>query len=242
MVCALIKMGGKGVRFGEQYPKQFYQIGGIPLFAHVLEKYNRVEVVDKYIIVSNSEWMDITYEYSGRILGDKLLEITSGGTTNARSTYNGVMCAAKYLNRDDILLVHDITDPIIDERAIREVIRAGQEYKCAAIVTEQVHTLYRKNEEGYITGTIDRQTVGSGYSPEAFRFEVVYACYENATEQELENMTSAMALVQAHHINPKAVISHQADLKITYQEDMEALKLMIANGEQLYQERTGRDA
>ena len=58
----------------------------------------------------------------------------------------------------------------------------------------------------------------------------------SATEFELENMTSAMALVQSRGIKPMTVVSHQLDLKITYKEDMEALKSIILNAEKLYKE------
>lgn len=234
MVCVLIKMGGKGVRFGAEVPKQFYEINGEPLFAYVLRKYNEVREVDRFIVVTNEQWLDYTREYAVPILNEKLLEIVLGGTTNLKSTYNGVMCAKKYLGHDDILLVHDVTDPIVERKAIYNVINEAKLYQCAAVITEQVHTLYTKDEKGFITGTIEKHSVGSGYSPEAFRFPTILQCCEAATEYELEEMTSAMSLVQAHGIAPKTVVSHQLDLKITYQEDMEALKAVVTNGERLF--------
>lgn len=234
MNCVLIKMGGKGVRFGESVPKQFYEIDGEPLFAYVLRQYIQVDTIDKYIIVTNPEWMLLTKKYASLVLGSKLLDIVTGGTTNAKSTYNGVTCAAKYLKDDDILLVHDITDPIICPKAINQAIEQCRKYKCVAVVTEQLHTLYTKDQDGFITGIIEKHTVGSGYSPEAFNFGVVYECFHGATEYELENMTSAMALVNEHGYRPFSVVSHQIDLKITYREDMNALKLLIRNGERLY--------
>lgn len=237
MNCVLIKMGGKGVRFGSSTPKQFYEIDGEPLFAYVLKKYNEIRKIDSFGIVTNEEWMEMTTYYAKKILGNKLLAIIPGGKTNAKSTYNGVMCAKKYLKNNDILLVHDVTDAIISERAIDKAISACQRYKCVAVITEQVHTLYKKTEDGFIDGTIEKKTVGSGYSPEAFEYGIIKECYLNATESELENMTSAMALVQAHGYRPYTVISHQIDIKITYQEDMDALKCVIKSGENLYKEK-----
>ncbi|MDD5884126.1 MAG: 2-C-methyl-D-erythritol 4-phosphate cytidylyltransferase [Firmicutes bacterium] len=234
MNCVLIKMGGKGVRFGNALPKQFYELDGEPLFAYVLRKYNDIKNIDSFIIVTNNEWMDMTISYAQDILGSKLLSVVPGGDTNAKSTYNGVMAATEFLKDDDILLVHDVTDAIISEKAINSAINACKVHKCIAVVTEQVHTLYKKNNEGFITGTIEKQTVGSGYSPEAFEYAVIKSSFESASETELNQMTSAMALVQAHGYMPFCVVSHQIDIKITYQEDMEALKLVIKNGENLY--------
>lgn len=234
MNCVLIKMGGKGVRFGSTLPKQFYEIDGEPLFAYVLRRYNDIKNIDAFVIVTNNEWMDMTITHAKDVLGPKLLSVVPGGDTNAKSTYNGVMEASKYLKSDDVLLVHDVTDAIISEKAINDAINACKVHKCIAVVTEQVHTLYKKDQEGFITGTIEKQTVGSGYSPEAFEFSIIKNSYESASEAELNQMTSAMALVQAHGYKPFCIVSHQIDIKITYEEDMEALKLVIKNGENLY--------
>ena len=234
MNCVLIKMGGKGVRFGESVPKQFYEIDGEPLFAYILRQYSLIDSIDKFVIVTNPEWMSATEKYASLVLGSKLLDIVAGGTTNAKSTYHGVMCASKYLKDDDILLVHDVTDPIICPKAINQAIEQCKKYKCVAVVTEQVHTLYTKDMDGFITGTIEKHTVGSGYSPEAFDFGVVRECFSGASEAELDNMTSAMALVCVHGYKPFSIVLHQIDLKITYHEDMDALKLLIQNGDRLY--------
>lgn len=236
MNCVLIKMAGNGVRFGASLPKQFYEIESEPLFAYVLRKYNQIESIDKFIIVTNSEWLQLTEQYSTSILGDKLLKIVCGGDTNAKSTCNGVLAAADSLASDDILLIHDVTDPIINPEAIIAAIENAHKYGCVTIITEQVHTLYKIDSEGIILGTIDKNTVGSGYSPEAFKFSIIRDCYHNATDMDLNTMTSAMALVQGKGINARAVISHQIDLKITYKEDMEALISLIKSGERLYKE------
>lgn len=234
MNCVLIKMGGKGVRFGEALPKQFYEIDGVPLFAYVLKKYCEIDLIDKFIIVTNGEWMDLTQKYAKDILGDKLLSIVRGGNTNAQSTYNGVIEASKFLCDEDILLVHDVTDVIISPKAIADAINACNKYKCIAVITEQVHTLYKKDKDGFITGTIEKASVGSGYSPEAFQYAIIKKSYMNASKNELTNMTSAMALVQAHGYKAYCVTSHQIDIKITYHEDMDALKTVLKNGERLY--------
>ena len=234
MNCVPIKMGGNGVRFGSDIPKQFYQINEEPLFVYVLKQYLKIPSVENFILVSNAGWMDMTEQYAKATLGNKLLAVVEGGDTNAQSIRNGVKAAERYLSATDILLIHDVTDPIVNVSIVNNAILAALRYDVAAVVTEQVHTLYLKSTDDYLIGTIAKQTAASGYSPEAFNFGVILALYENATDEELHNMTSAVALAQAHGISVKAVFSHQLDLKITYREDMESLKLIIKNAETLY--------
>lgn len=227
MNCVMVKMGGKGVRFGEEVPKQFYEINGKPLFAYVLEQYLNLNYIDKYIIVTNNNWLEYTLIYANQILGDKLLEVIPGGETNAMSIYNGVICASKYLSANDILLIHDVTDPIVDSVNVKVAIEEAEKYNVAALYTEQVHSIYKKNNEDFVEKTIPKNEVGPGYSPEAFMFDKIYKCYKNATEQELKDMTSAVALVTAHGEKIKLVQSHVLSLKITYREDIEIFRAIL---------------
>ena len=165
-----------------------------------------------------------------------MLGIVEGGATNAKSTCNGVFFAAQNMDGDDILLVHDVTDPIINEVSINKVIERAIMVGCAGVVTEQVHTLYKIDENGCVAGTIEKKSVASGYSPEAFRLSIILESFLEASEDELCTMTSALALVHSKGKKIEAVFSHQNDLKITYKEDMNALLLMIENGEKLYKE------
>lgn len=227
MVCAIIKMGGKGVRFGADIPKQYCKIGDKPLFCHLLEKYYTIDCIDKFIIVTNGDWLDYTKEYASKILGNKLLGVIKGGSTGAKSIYNGVVFAHNYLNDDDIILTHDVTNPIIIPEKISEVVETAKHYDFAVLVTEQVHTIYKIDESGFITDTINRNYVCSGYSPEAFKFGKIYNCYVNATDEELESMTSAVALANKYDAKVKIVVANLINLKITYKSDFDILEKML---------------
>ena len=227
MNCVLLKMGGAGTRCEQGMPKQFVDICGKPLFVHVLNMYTKVECIDSFVVVTNPDYIEYTYQEANKILGKKLLGVVAGGKTNPRSTYNGLIYASKHLNDDDILLVHDVTDPIICAEAIEKCIKSAKIYGCAAVITEQVHTLYLKDENGFITSTIAKQTVGSGYSPEAFKMHIIKDCFSNALNEDLDNMTSAISIAIANGVKAHTVISHQLDLKITYKEDIESFGLII---------------
>lgn len=119
MNCLIIKMGGSGRRFGHAIPKQFTDIKGKPYFAYIFEDFQKVTQIDNFIVVTNPKYMDLTVKYAQDLLGDKLLGVIEGGDSNLKSTYNGVIFASKYLNDDDILLTHDITNSSVDSDAIK---------------------------------------------------------------------------------------------------------------------------
>ena len=221
MNCLIIKMGGSGRRFGHAIPKQFTDIKGKPYFSYIFEDFQKINEIDKYIVVTNPNYMDLTAKYAQLLLGNKLLGVIEGGNSNLKSTYNGVKFASKYLKDEDILLTHDITNSSVDIEAIKMVIETAKKYGAATNGTEQVQTLFTKDSDNTITGTIEKCTIASGYTPEAYQMGLIKSCFDNASEEELMNMTSPLAVIIAKGYKPKIVFSHALPLKLTYDKDME---------------------
>lgn len=216
MNCLIIKMGGSGRRFGHAIPKQFTDIKGKPYFSYIFEDFQKINEIDKYIVVTNPNYMDLTAKYAQLLLGNKLLGVIEGGNSNLKSTYNGVKFASKYLKDEDILLTHDITNSSVDIEAIKMVIETAKKYGAATNGTEQVQTLFTKDSDNTITGTIEKCTIASGYTPEAYQMGLIKSCFDNASEEELMNMTSPLAVIIAKGYKPKIVFSHALPLKLTY--------------------------
>ena len=82
------------------------------------------------------------------------------------------------IDDDDILLTHDITNSSVDSDAIKMVIEAAKQYGAATNGTEQVQTLFSKDEDNTITGTVPKCSVASGYTPEAYRMELIKSCFD----------------------------------------------------------------
>lgn len=220
MNCLIIKMGGSGQRFGQELPKQFTLIKNKPYFSYIFEDCERIATINKFIVVTNIDFMDITTNFATRIFKDKLLGVIAGGNSNLQSTYNGIKFATQYLTDNDILLTHDITNSSIDEEAICKVIAAAKEFGAATIGTEQVQTLF-KREGDILTDTITKSSVASGYTPEAYNMSIIKSCFEKTTEEDLMNMTSPLATIIANGYTPRMVLSNILPLKLTYTKDLE---------------------
>ncbi len=227
MIYLLVKMGGSGIRFGADIPKQYVELNGQPLFYWLLHQYKNMSIVNGYILVSHPSWIEYTQKIAERLLGDKLLGVVPGGNTMSKSIYNGVMFARNYLKDNDVLLIHDVTNPVVALEQIDDVVDAARDRGFCVLTTEQVHTIYRIDEENNIKYVIPKQEVSSGYSPEGFLFGKIYDCYLSAKPEELEQMTSAIALAKAHDAQAKAVKSHIINLKITYKEDFDTYKRIV---------------
>ena len=225
----ILMMGGKGTRLGADRPKQYIEIDGIPIFAYILKSYNNLKCIDEIVIVSNEIWIDYVEKWISLIQIDKPISIVAGGKTRSHSVYNGLQSISNRAEDDDIVLLHDATHPYVDEKGTIEVIDAIEEYGGATLGAYQYDTVYRMDEEGFITEVIPRQELVAGASPEGFKFSEIFPIYNAADDEELEQMTSggAGALALEHGIKMKTIEANIINLKITYPNDLEIFKKTI---------------
>lgn len=227
MNILLLMMGGKGVRFGADIPKQYTLVKGRPVFSYIVTKYARMSEIDRMIVVSHGDWLDYVRSCMSGCGLKMPWDVVAGGATRSESVFNGLKKAMEYGGDGDVVLIHDATHPYVDMEGTREIIRCVKRCGGATLGGLEHDTMYRMNEDGFIDTVIPRQLVVSGASPEAFILQSIYPIYASASAQELESMTSAGAIALAHGIPMKVVPTETLNLKITHPGDMELFKHLL---------------
>ncbi len=223
----LLMMGGSGTRLGADRPKQYIEIDGIPIFFYILRSYTQLDCIDEIIIVSNEMWIDYVQQWVDRLQTDKEISIIAGGKTRSHSVYNGLKSISNRANDEDIVMFHDATHPYVDEPGTIAVIESIEEYGGATLGAFQYDTVYKMDDEGFITDVIPRQELVAGASPEGFKFGKIFPIYDQSTDEELESMTSGGALALEYGIKMKTIEANVINLKITYPQDLEIFKKTI---------------
>ena len=175
MNTVLLMMGGSGTRFGASIPKQYIKVNDRPIFSYILEGYNKLDFVDKIIIVSHADWVDYVSDIAKEINADKLYKVVCGGDTRSDSVKNGLICASEYSNDDDVILIHDATHPYVDEKGTKEVIEGVKEFGGATLASFNYDTVYRMDDDHILTNIEPRFNIVAGASPEAFTFRKITA-------------------------------------------------------------------
>lgn len=215
-------MGGSGTRFGAQIPKQFVLVNEKPIFSYILKGYQECEFVDCIAVVSHRDWADYVTDWAKKLDISKLAVVCSGGATRSESVKNGLISLENAAEENDVILIHDATHPYVDREGTKQVIDAVRECGGATLGQCQYDTVYRMNPETMmLEQVIDRKTVVSGASPEAFLYEDIHRIYTHSSQEELEAMTSAGAIALKYHIPMKVIPANVLNLKITYQQDMD---------------------
>ena len=229
MNTVLLMMGGSGTRFGASIPKQYIKVNDRPIFSYILEGYNKLDFVDKIIIVSHADWVDYVNDIAKEINANKLYKVVCGGDTRSDSVKNGLICASEYSNDDDVILIHDATHPYVDEKGTKEVIEAVKEFGGATLASFNYDTVYRMDDDHILTNIEPRFNIVAGASPEAFTFKRIFDIYINSPKEELESMTSAGAIALHYGITMKVIKANVINLKITYADDMDLFVKLIDN-------------
>lgn len=225
MNIVLLMMGGSGTRVGTSIPKQYLKINNIPIFAYILNKYQQIEEIDKIVVVSNSNYIDLVNTWINVLNINKVYEVCSGGRNRSESVLNGLEVAKK-IDENATILIHDATHPYVDTKGVKKLITTINKYGAATLVQGNYDTVY-EIENSTITKVLERKNVVSGASPEGFKFKEIYNIYKNATIEELEKMTSAGAIAIANGLEMKTIETDLLNLKITFKRDIELFKKLI---------------
>lgn len=221
----LLMMGGVGSRFGADRPKQFVEVNGKPVFLYILKELNKLEYIEGIVVVCHESWIDYVNEQIGNEFA-KVLNVVPGGDCRSKSVYNGLKEIHKYADDKDNVLIHDVTHPHLDKIKLPELIEKVNEFGAATLSTSIYDTCYIKNNDGFIEKIIDRKTIAVGASPECFKFGIIFPIYDNASDEELEKMTSAGAILVNNGKKMATVESDLLNLKITHKNDMELFKIL----------------
>jgi len=220
-------MAGRGTRFGHQMPKQFYDIEGKPLFKYILEDLVNVDKIDKIVVITNPEYYKFTVE--NMVDSKKIYSILKGGNGRSKDILTCLNDIKEIASKRANILIYDATHPFVDEKGINEVIKnLNENYDAVTLAEFQYDTTYTIDPNTNIVKTLTpRSEQIAGASPEGFKFNVIYDIFKNATEEELDKMTSAGSIALKNNIDMLAVKTDVINLKITYQNDIEIIKRLI---------------
>lgn len=211
---AIILSAGMSQRMG--YNKMLLKIGSKSVFERTVEAFENCDVIDEIIIAAP---LDSVEEY-GEIVREngytKVVWIVPGGSTRQGSVRNAL---EKVSEECGYIAVHDGARPLIKGESIRMVAEAAVEFGGAVASVLSVDTLKSINEQGMITGTVDREATVQVRTPQIFKKEILLRAHEAAYEDKFEGTDECM-LVERCGFPIKTVITGRDNVKLTYPEDV----------------------
>lgn len=219
-VCAIIASGGIGKRFGSETPKQYLNLNGKPIFIWAALAFQNNDSISDIVIAAQSEYWDYIQDNAKKFGITKLRSLANAGLERQDSIYNAIQSESTM--NADIILIHDAARPFINNEIIDNSIFFAQKYGCAIPASKPKETIKQVDINGFATKTIDRNSLRSIQTPQAFTIETLYKAYQAMNERDLATDDAALA----ERIGAKVFIFDglEYNFKITSQFD-----LVIAN-------------
>lgn len=225
-VIALVFAGGVGSRMsGADKPKQFLKLGGEAIICHVIDKFEKANVVDGIIVVCLSGWIDCLNCLIQQQGYEKIIAVVPGGRSGQESIYNGLAYAKEHGHTDDntVVLVHDGVRPLIDEATIEACVNSVKNNGPTATVAPVTETVVEVDGNNVI-GVNDRSKCRLARAPQGFIFNDLYAAHRKAKSEGREDFIDSISMMSEYGYPIFIVDGPEENIKITTPRDFLTFK------------------
>jgi len=224
MNVAIVVAAGKGTRLGGERPKQFLELGGVPVIIHTLRQFERSKEIDEVIAVLPAEDTAGFASVAEQFVLRKMKQVVAGGATRAQSVQHGLAI----IDEADIVAVHDGVRPFVTPDEIDATVKAATQ-SGAAILTAYLADTIKEVKDERIVRTVARAQLRRALTPQCFRFEILQRAYESRDDVERSGVeiTDDSLLVERLGIEITAVEGSARNIKITQEEDLALAEMIL---------------
>lgn len=232
MNVALILSGGTGSRLGADIPKQYIEVGGVPIIIYCLRSLTAHEQIDAIQIVAAKEWQEVIRDWmrAGDLLA-KFQGFSEPGENRQLSILNGLKDIREYAQEDSCVFVHDAARPCLSADMIGRCFQGMEGHDGVLPVLPMKDTVYLSENGRTITSLLDRSQVVAGQAPEVFRLGKYYEANCRLLSEDILKINGSTEPALLAGMDIAMIPGDEGNFKITTQADFERFKDLIAQGE-----------
>ena len=224
MNIAIIVAGGKGKRMRKRANKLFLLLNKYPIIFHTLNVFNDCKNINKIILVVNPDDRKKFERVIKENNFNKVKKIADGGIERQDSSHNGIKAIGK-ANNDDIVVIHNGSNPFVNEEIINNCINAAKKFG-AAVAGFPAKDTIKVVEDGFVRQTIDRKLLWQVQTPQAMKYFLAKKAFEIAYREKFYG-TDDVSLVEKIGGQVKMVYCDRSNIKITDQYDLAYANKMV---------------
>jgi len=214
---SIVLASGSGLRFGDNHPKQFTKLAGLPVLVHTLKVFNTFPGIDRVIVVTNEEYVEHVWDLVNKYGLSKVHTVVSGGATRQESSRIGLACCD---SDTDFVLIHDGVRPFVSHQVLHRLVEAVRVHGAVDTVIPSADTLVEVDEGNFIRNIPDRSRFRRGQTPQAFSYPLILQAHHLSRDAGIENSTDDCALVLRMGHPVFVVEGEEQNIKITYPLDL----------------------
>ena len=207
----IIVAAGSGTRMNLGYNKVYASLeDGRTILEHTMDVFLRDEECTQIIVVTDAlQYMQkITSRWPGKIL------IAKGGRTRQESVASGLRAVL-----EDVVMIHDGARPFLADENL-QALKQAMETEEAALLAVPCKDTIKKQENGYIVTTYERDTLCAAQTPQAFRTSLIMECMEKAFRDGYTGTDDCSLAERYSDAKIRVVEGSYGNLKVTTPEDL----------------------
>lgn len=227
MNIALIIAGGRGMRMGQEIPKQFLTINDKPVIAYTMEAFEKHPDIDVIAVVCVEGWESILGAYARQYRITKLRHIIPGGENGQGSIRNGVFELEKHYAPDDLVLIHDAIRPMVSQDIISGCIATAREHGSAIVTVPCQEAMLETRDQLSTHSAYPRENLKRTQTPQAFPIGVICDAHRRALERGITNSVASCTLMVELGETIWFCAGSEKNIKLTTPDDLEIFKALL---------------
>ncbi len=165
--AAIILAGGVGSRMkNEGVTKQLMLLSGVPLLVHTVRAFQDCPYIDDIILVCRREEMQTVHDLMAIYGMKKCRRVVPGGATRQLSAIAGFEAIDG--KKTKYVAIHDAARCLVTSAQIADVVSTAYATRAASAACRVIDTVKRANTAGFVTETMDRDTLWLAQTPQVF--------------------------------------------------------------------------
>ncbi|MBQ8509089.1 MAG: 2-C-methyl-D-erythritol 4-phosphate cytidylyltransferase [Clostridia bacterium] len=232
---AIIAAAGRGTRMcdGSGKTKQFMELCGMPVIVRTLLAFQECPLINEIIVVALEEEIDSYHRMIAQYGLTKIAAVTAGGDTRQESVLRGF---EKISDKSEFVAIHDGARCLITVENITAVLEEAFRKGAATAAAHVSDTVKRADFKGFITETIDRDSLWLAQTPQIFKTDLYRAAAYVAKEVGF-SATDDNLLAEHVGFQVKLVDCGTENIKITTPADLAIAEVILRRREENGQKR-----
>lgn len=223
-VTAVLVAAGRGERLGSSTPKQFLDLGGLPVLEWSIRRFHAHPSVDHVVAVVPQEAAERPPRWLAVAARERGVALVAGGRTRAESVLRGV---ARAPDAAEVLLIHDGVRPFAGPELIDRVARPA--VSTPVIPVLPVHdTIKRIDAHGRVVETVDRACLRRAQTPQGFPAALLRELH--ARREAAAGITDDALLCEREGSTVTTVEGDPLNLKLTGPDDLAYARWLVDSG------------
>lgn len=225
---AVIPAAGSGSRFSKTLLKQYQMIQDKTVLEYTIDRLNTLPLAGYVLAIGEQDTVAKNLSFKA----SEKAHFCVGGAERVDSVLNALRYLKDLASDDDYVLVHDAARPCVSAENLKQLANYCIEHDTAAILAIPVRDTLKFVSEQHIQNTVSRDHLWQAQTPQMAKLGVLRAAIEKALMDKI-NITDEASALEHAGVSVDVVQGRSDNIKITYADDLELARLILASQQTL---------